>query len=73
MGFGHGRSACPGRFFASNVLKITLCHLLLNYDFRSIGPKARVMTYGPLLISDPSVNVEIKRRKPGFTTEDGSV
>ncbi|KAI0181565.1 cytochrome P450 [Hypoxylon sp. FL1284] len=32
--FGHGQHACPGRFFASNELKVALCHLLLKYDFR---------------------------------------
>ena len=26
--FGHGKYACPGRFFASNEIKILLCHLL---------------------------------------------
>lgn len=33
MGFGHGQHACPGRFFASNEIKVALCHLLLKYDF----------------------------------------
>jgi cytochrome P450 len=32
MGFGHGNHACPGRFFASNEIKVALCHLLLKYD-----------------------------------------
>lgn len=33
MGFGHGQHACPGRFFASNEIKVALCHLLLKYDW----------------------------------------
>ncbi|KAI1422558.1 cytochrome P450 monooxygenase [Xylaria sp. FL1777] len=33
FGFGHGRHACPGRFFAANELKIALCHLLMKYDW----------------------------------------
>jgi cytochrome P450 len=32
MGFGHGQHACPGRFFASNEIKVALCHILLKYD-----------------------------------------
>jgi len=32
--FGHGRFACPGRFFASNESKIILAVLLLNYDIK---------------------------------------
>ncbi|PWY93639.1 cytochrome P450 [Aspergillus sclerotioniger CBS 115572] len=31
--FGHGKHACPGRFFASSQAKLVLCHLLLRYDF----------------------------------------
>lgn len=34
MLFGHGLHACPGRFFATNLIKIALCHLLLKYDWR---------------------------------------
>lgn len=32
MGFGHGRSACPGRFYASNQIKMIVGHMILNYD-----------------------------------------
>lgn len=33
MAFGHGRQACPGRFFASNEIKVAMVHLLLKYDW----------------------------------------
>lgn len=33
LNFGLGRGACPGRFFTSNLLKLVLTHLLLDYDF----------------------------------------
>ncbi|RSL87603.1 hypothetical protein CEP51_002120 [Fusarium floridanum] len=32
LGFGHGKHACPGRFFAANEIKIALAHLLLEYE-----------------------------------------
>ncbi|OCK76206.1 cytochrome P450 [Lepidopterella palustris CBS 459.81] len=35
--FGHGKHACPGRFFASNEIKVLLCHLIMNYDFKFKG------------------------------------
>ncbi|KAF3761069.1 hypothetical protein M406DRAFT_24731, partial [Cryphonectria parasitica EP155] len=31
--FGHGLHACPGRFFASNSMKLMFAYMLLNYDF----------------------------------------
>ncbi len=34
MTFGHGRFACPGRFFASNESKIILGMLLLEYEVK---------------------------------------
>ncbi|KAI0479144.1 cytochrome P450 [Xylariaceae sp. FL0804] len=39
--FGHGRHACPGRFFAANEVKVALCHLLLKYDWRFVPGQGR--------------------------------
>jgi len=35
--FGHGKHACPGRFFAINEIKVVLAFLLLRYDFKVDG------------------------------------
>lgn len=35
--FGHGRWACPGRFFASNEIKAILIQLLMKYEI-GVGP-----------------------------------
>ncbi|KAK0226712.1 cytochrome P450 [Armillaria fumosa] len=32
--FGHGRSACPGRFFAVNEMKALMCYVLMNFDVK---------------------------------------
>ncbi|KAH9474336.1 Cytochrome P450 monooxygenase 151 [Psilocybe cubensis] len=32
--FGHGRSACPGRFFAVTELKTMVAHIVTNYDIK---------------------------------------
>ncbi|TCD70621.1 hypothetical protein EIP91_002652 [Steccherinum ochraceum] len=39
--FGHGKQACPGRFFANFELKAMLAHLILNYDIKMDGPAVR--------------------------------
>ena len=36
VGFGYGRHACPGRFFAANEIKMILCRLILEYDFKNL-------------------------------------
>lgn len=36
LNFGLGRPACPGRWFAVNMQKLALAHLLLEYDFQRV-------------------------------------
>lgn len=33
-GWGGGRQACPGRFFAENSIKVFLSHLILDYEIK---------------------------------------
>lgn len=35
--FGHGRHSCPGRFFASQEMKLMLAHLIMHYDIEVVG------------------------------------
>jgi len=65
LGFGHGQHACPGRFFASNEIKIILCHILLKYDWRLVkdAPPPKVHVHGWMLVSDSTTHLEIRRRK----------
>ncbi|PGH12056.1 hypothetical protein AJ80_06875 [Polytolypa hystricis UAMH7299] len=66
LGFGLGKHACPGRFFAANEIKIALCHILLKYDFR-LAPgssgKPPVRKNGLSLNADSQTKIEIRRRK----------
>lgn len=32
--FGHGKHACPGRFFASNEIKVLMALITMRYDIR---------------------------------------
>ncbi|KAH9834049.1 cytochrome P450 [Rhodofomes roseus] len=34
VAFGHGKHACPGRFFAVNELKVMMAYILLHYDIK---------------------------------------
>ncbi|KAI9150239.1 Cytochrome P450 monooxygenase iccF [Paramyrothecium foliicola] len=36
LAFGHGRHACPGRFFVAYELKLIAAYLLLNYDIKML-------------------------------------
>ncbi|KAL0568282.1 hypothetical protein V5O48_013711 [Marasmius crinis-equi] len=41
LGFGAGKQACPGRFFAVNELKALLAHIILNYDVKFASDDAK--------------------------------
>lgn len=65
-GFGHGKHACPGRFFAANETKIALVHMLLKYDVRLVdkeGNSAKCIENGTGMNVNPFARVEVRRRK----------
>ncbi|KAI1121477.1 P450 monooxygenase [Nemania abortiva] len=63
--FGYGTWACPGRFMASDILKMILTVLLLRYDMKfadNMGkPKHKFIHEFPFL--NPQSSLMIKRRK----------
>lgn len=73
--FGIGPQACPGRFFASDVIKVSLVELLKRYDFalgadgeniakgvqRPAGIPTRFAT-----VVDPSTSIYIRERSTEF-------
>ncbi|KAI9037685.1 cytochrome P450 [Aspergillus affinis] len=64
LGFGHGKHACPGRFFAANEIKIALVHILMKYDFKlPEGTTPAVMKMGWVLSSDSNVQLLVRRRQ----------
>ncbi|PGH15492.1 hypothetical protein AJ80_05509 [Polytolypa hystricis UAMH7299] len=64
--WGDGHHACPGRFFASHVLKILLASLVLNYEIEaaSHAPRAE-RSLGILKIPNHMLIVRVRRIIPG--------
>lgn len=64
LGFGHGKHACPGRFFASNEVKILLCHLLYKYDWDiDSAYEHKIREFGISLSSGDGLKVSFRRRE----------
>ncbi|KAI0195875.1 cytochrome P450 [Astrocystis sublimbata] len=69
MAFGYGRHACPGRWFASNEIKMIMVHLLENYEFRLPGGKTGLENRPPSLnfetqyLPNMDAVVEFRRRR----------
>ncbi|KAF7714794.1 Cytochrome P450 monooxygenase [Penicillium ucsense] len=66
--FGHGIHACPGRFFAANEIKILMVHLLLKYEWKFKDREGRPANFdvGTEIVADPTVELLIRAREPGF-------
>ncbi|CZS93324.1 related to cytochrome P450 monooxygenase (lovA) [Rhynchosporium agropyri] len=72
LNFGQGTHACPGRFFASNEIKVVLIELLKNWDIRFVGDYAgtggierrpKNVLHDLLVVSDAEAELEFRRRK----------
>ncbi|KAG5651328.1 hypothetical protein H0H81_009081 [Sphagnurus paluster] len=63
IAFGHGRHACPGRFFAANELKLMLAHLVMTYDVKLEGNAERPPNMWFILSCIPNPKAEILLRK----------
>lgn len=68
MGFGFGKTACPGRVYVALELKILLAHIILKYDFKMPdGYSPVIFSNGFDTITDVLTNLDIRRRAEEFS------
>ncbi|KAG0639497.1 cytochrome P450 [Tuber brumale] len=67
LAFGIGKNSCPGRFFATNELKISLAYILYNYKLRLnggvSGKKPPNVYSGVVCMPNPTIGIEFKARE----------
>ncbi|KAI1074134.1 cytochrome P450 [Whalleya microplaca] len=63
--FGHGRHACPGRFFASTELKLMLAYIIMNYDFELQEKRPQNIWFGATRVPPLQATIRIRRRAVG--------
>ncbi|GME22686.1 Cytochrome p450 [Neofusicoccum parvum] len=63
LGFGHGKHACPGRFFASNEIKIATAHLLVKYDWKFEGEPPLKSLRDSEWVPDPTAKIWLRKRE----------
>jgi cytochrome P450 len=67
LAFGFGPHVCPGRFWATNALKLMLARIISRYDIRMPNgskEKARLVSAGLHVQPDPTAKIEFKGRTP---------
>ncbi|KAL1670258.1 cytochrome P450 [Schizophyllum commune] len=74
LGFGHGRTACPGRFFAAMQMKMMMAHLVYHYEITFAPGGTPESTKRPEnqwfaghCIPDPQAKVYFRRLTDKFT------
>ncbi|CZT52285.1 uncharacterized protein RSE6_13584 [Rhynchosporium secalis] len=63
LGFGYGRHACPGRWFAVQVLKIMMAYMILNYDIEHDNPRPQTRVIGDAALPPISATIRVRRRR----------
>ena len=54
----------PGRFFAANELKALLAYIVLNYDFKLVGPRRpENVTFAVNVMPDPNGELLFRKRR----------
>ncbi|KAK0631018.1 cytochrome P450 [Bombardia bombarda] len=67
LNFGYGKTACPGRFFASVVIKMVLVKMLTEYEFKFMPGTGRPENYmvHEFLFTLPWQKMMVRRRSDG--------
>ncbi|KAF2173523.1 hypothetical protein M409DRAFT_61895 [Zasmidium cellare ATCC 36951] len=63
IAFGHGRDACPGRFFASQEMKLMLAYIVMNYDVKLPGPRPQSIDIKISSVPPPTAQFLVRRRQ----------
>ncbi|KFA54440.1 hypothetical protein S40293_10250 [Stachybotrys chartarum IBT 40293] len=64
LGFGLGKFACPGRFFAANELKIVLSHIIMKYDMKLVpGTTTDTQFYSLFSMGNDDAKILFRRRQ----------
>ncbi|KAL8930623.1 MAG: hypothetical protein Q9208_000494 [Pyrenodesmia sp. 3 TL-2023] len=62
MAWGHGRHACPGRWFATHLLKLIVSSIVINYDIESLPDRPTNDFHGDFNIPSRTATIKVRRR-----------
>lgn len=60
--FGHGRHACPGRFFVALELKMLLAYMTMNYEIEPLPTRPPSRWFGQNLLPPMKATIRIRKR-----------
>ena len=63
LAFGHGKHACPGRFFAASEMKLILGYMVMNYDIEMLDKRPPDIFAGVARLPPMAAEIRVRRRK----------
>lgn len=57
------KSRSPGRWFASNIMKITVAYIALNYEIQPIKDCPSNLVIGDVIVPPKNVIINVRRRR----------
>nr|QIW91884.1 P450-1 [Phialomyces arenicola] len=66
--FGHGRHACPGRFFAALEMKLMLAYLIQWYDVEKLSKRPEKQVMVGTARPNANLNLSVRRRRGSVRT-----
>lgn len=61
--WGIGKHACPGRFFAVDLVKMILAHVLVDYEVENLGKRPENLWIEYNVVPPPGAALRVRRRK----------
>ncbi|QIW97801.1 hypothetical protein AMS68_003319 [Peltaster fructicola] len=61
--FGHGRHACPGRFFVQHEIKMLLAYIVMNYEVPLLAERPPNQWLGTSVIPPSKAKLKVQRRE----------
>ncbi|KAI9375930.1 hypothetical protein BJX61DRAFT_492576 [Aspergillus egyptiacus] len=61
--FGHARGSCPGRWFASHLIKLLLAYVTIHYDIQPLKERPLNQVLGDHVIPPRQTTILVRRRK----------
>ena len=61
--FGHGRHACPGRFFVALELKMLLAYMVMNYEVEPLVTRPPNKWFGQNNLPPMKATIKVRRRE----------
>ncbi|KEY73815.1 hypothetical protein S7711_03114 [Stachybotrys chartarum IBT 7711] len=62
LAFGYGRHACPGRWYAAQVLKQMLAYLVLNYDIEVIDKRPTRQAILNIILPPTEMKIRVRHK-----------